>query len=128
MYCKYCGSRIEDDAKFCPSCGRFIKEEVQAEFVSEYGKTKTQSENSTVDNYALIGFILGLCTYVVGFTCIPGLIFSILGKNSIKNRGMAIAGIVLSIIPIVICIIVLLIVLIVFSVAAANGALCVMFL
>ncbi len=28
MYCKYCGSKLKDDADVCLKCGKFIKEEI----------------------------------------------------------------------------------------------------
>ena len=29
MFCKYCGSELKEDADFCLSCGRRIKDEVK---------------------------------------------------------------------------------------------------
>lgn len=27
MFCKHCGTQIEDEAKFCPTCGRIVEKE-----------------------------------------------------------------------------------------------------
>ena len=40
MYCKYCGSKIDDDAVFCSKCGKKLSPK------SEYG-TQTQSSSSS---------------------------------------------------------------------------------
>lgn len=42
MYCINCGSRIDDNSKFCPSCGAPVKQQAPNE---------TQAPNSTPDTY-----------------------------------------------------------------------------
>ncbi|HEX7734283.1 MAG TPA: DUF4190 domain-containing protein [Ktedonobacteraceae bacterium] len=52
-------------------------------------------------NAALVGMILGIIGVFVWITSIPGLIVSIFGLKSTTRKGMAIAGLITSIIGIV---------------------------
>ena len=93
-YCKTCGAELVDDAVVCPKCG--VATEVQA---VELKKNK----------YAIAGFVLALVALFINLYTIPailGLVFSIMGliqikKGGYKNRGLAIAGIVLAAIALV---------------------------
>lgn len=92
-FCRNCGKEINIETGFCPNCGTEVKEEV----------SKEQKDNT------VLGFVLSLlgflcCTYLA----IPGLIISIMSfqdiKNGIvptKNKGLAIAGIIIGIIGII---------------------------
>lgn len=98
-FCKKCGKEINLESGFCPYCGETI------------GQTTTTNQmNSNISNQAtgkndntVLAFVLSLlgfvcCTYLA----IPGLIMSILSLQNInkgelppKNKGLAIAGIIL---------------------------------
>ena len=84
MFCKNCGSQIDDNAYVCPHCGvKVAQDEVQAH---ENGNT-----------LAIVGFILSF------FVALAGLICSILGYQKAKNEGLphkslALAGIIISIV------------------------------
>ena len=92
-YCKTCGAELVDDAVVCPKCG--VATEVQA----------TLQKNK----FAIAGFVLALVAMFINLYAIPavlGLVFSIMGliqikKGGFKNRGLAIAGIVLAAIALV---------------------------
>ena len=86
MFCKNCGSQIDDNAVVCPHCG------VQ---VGQVESLSTKKEN----NIAIIGFILSF------FIAIAGLVCSIIGFNKAKNegaphKGYALAGIIISVVEI----------------------------
>lgn len=84
---------------------------------------------SQTNSMALTGMILGICSITIGLVCcgpvfgIAGIIFSIIGLNRIKSnpgmggRGMAIAGLVTSILGVVVGVVLGLI----FGLAGALG-------
>ncbi len=87
MFCKHCGSQIDDDSVFCPRCGAVQTAPVQVQPVP------VQQETTNV--LAIVGFVLSF------FVTIAGLICSIIGLKRApqlggKGRGLAIAGIIIS--------------------------------
>ena len=80
MFCPNCGSQIDPDLATCPNCG--------APLESNAG---TRGESNVI---AIIGLVLSF------FSPIIGLVLSIIGlrhaQKSGVNRGVAIAGIVIS--------------------------------
>ena len=47
MFCKYCGSEIEDNSKFCEKCGKKLDEAVPAaEAESPVKKKKSKNRNA----------------------------------------------------------------------------------
>ncbi|MBE7076296.1 MAG: DUF4190 domain-containing protein [Clostridiales bacterium] len=117
MFCSYCGKKVADTDKFCKECGAEIKK--TAEVVDPVAETEnTQVESNEVQTKkfsgkAIAGFVLSLAGIVfAGMICgIIGLILSSIALKNIKNnenlrgKGLAIAGLVISIIDIVIMII-----------------------
>ena len=62
-----------------------------------------EQEQKKIDNYALVGFILGIagllawCLPFIGFpVAIGGIFFSVLGLKSIERKVLAIIGLILS--------------------------------
>jgi hypothetical protein len=53
-------------------------------------------ERNQYDRAAVTGFVLGILGWFLFITAIPGFIFSIKGLKSRKNRGLALAGLILS--------------------------------
>ena len=104
MFCKNCGSNIDDNAVVCPRCGVQVGEV----------KPKTEEGNTI----AIAGFVLAF------FIPIAGLICSIIGRKRAKNSGapyggFALAGIIISAIDLVLSV-VLIIIYISVIVAAAS--------
>ena len=93
-YCKTCGAELVDEAVVCPKCG-VATSEIQAPLKS--------------NPMAITGFVLSLVAMFINLWAIPailGLVMSIVGlvqikKGGFKNRGLAIAGIVLGAIALV---------------------------
>lgn len=94
-YCKRCGAELVDDAVICPKCG--------------VATGDVQQEQLKKNAYAIAGFVLSLVSLFVTLYAIPavlGLVFSIIGliqinKGGYKNKGLAIAGIIISAVSLV---------------------------
>lgn len=93
-FCKNCGAQLNTDNGFCPSCGA----QVGTVTTNPVNAVNTGEKDNTVTAFilSLLGFLC--CTYLA----IPGMIMSILslqkmnkGELATKNKGLAIAGIVL---------------------------------
>lgn len=106
MFCKKCGQKLDDNAKFCPNCGEKVNADNEYDFTindKDYG-TKTTKSNDVSSNFdevserrllfGLFGILLG--TFGVEFfyvkqntkgvlcimfcwTCIPSIIGFVLG-------------------------------------------------
>lgn len=110
MFCKKCGSNLDDAEKFCPYCGTPTDNARPDDDL--YGRQPAQppyppySSNSPYQPYpqgqpassnaiAIVGFVLSF------FFALPGLICSIIGyRNALRSdgnkKGLALAGIIIS--------------------------------
>ena len=134
MYCSNCGKQIENEAGFCTSCGTKISNGMNEEETAtvqnaqnpntinynnqEYPylaySNEQNSENVKLKPFstkAIIGFILPFIGYfVAGIICgIVGIVLCSLALKEVEAKGMrgkglAIAGLVLSIICTVVCV------------------------
>ena len=91
MFCKNCGKEIDDRAVVCPNCGVQVG-------------TVAPAENKT-NVLAIVGFIFAFIMPIVGLIC------SIIGRNKApecggNGRGLATAGIVISVVWMVLAIII----------------------
>ena len=91
MFCKNCGKEIDDRAVVCPNCGVQVG-------------TVTPAENKT-NVLAIVGFIFAFIMPIVGLIC------SIIGRNKApecggNGKGLATAGIVISVVWMVLAIII----------------------
>lgn len=119
MFCRNCGSQIDDRAVVCPHCGTQVstsntvpppqygaqQQQQQQPYAQQqqpyaqqqpYNPPKTDKSNPI----AVVGFVLSF------FVTIAGLICSIIGYNKAKNegldhKGLALAGIIISVIGMV---------------------------
>lgn len=87
MYCTRCGQQLDDNSAYCAHCGA----------PTDNCNTATCAAPAQPETNALaiVGFVLSF------FVSLPGLICSIIGYRKAKNegygqRGLAIAGIVIS--------------------------------
>lgn len=104
-YCQTCGNPCNSTANVCPRCGtRFQTFHMQAN-LQYIARPQPQPANG----FGITGMVLGIIA--VCFSCITfggsvgiiGLIFSAIGmRKKFKNKGTAIAGLVLNIVAILI--------------------------
>jgi hypothetical protein len=123
--CPLCGHQNKDEDKYCAYCGTKLEDvapQAKPQPVVETQPTiETQPAKAdsnpwvAADTFAIIGFAAAIAG--VGALGIPSLIFSILGLKSKRLHGMAVAGLVLSIIGMVFFTIYVIILL---SIGAAN--------
>lgn len=62
MYCKHCGKEMEDDARFCPGCGKQTSEKVAATLytdIEEVKKHKKHKKNGCII-WIIAGILLGV--------------------------------------------------------------------
>lgn len=97
-YCRNCGNKLEESYKACPNCGTFV-DSIKKE------KTNNTSSNSQSNYFAIIGFALSIVSNVLccGVFNIVSLGLSIAGlvlsKTYSDGKGFAIAGIIISCLP-----------------------------
>ena len=102
MFCKNCGVKLEENARFCPNCGANQKEETvienrQAEYTPEYKKAPSYN------TMAIVGFVISLISLFLNFFGLVGIaavITSVIGLNKINTsyengKALAIIGIVI---------------------------------
>ena len=127
-YCTNCGEKVEEYYNVCPRCGtslknnKFVSEDNQYRRSNSYSSTseinddkrKSSEGESSSDTFAIVGFVLTF------FVPIVGLILSILGMKSTKNKGFAIAGVILNSIIVLFTVIIILFYISIFR-AALGG-------
>lgn len=85
-YCSHCGERMEDGRAVCPRCGASVTA----------SPTPDRKEEDPVNALCVAGFV---CSF---FFAVVGLVLSIIGYNQTKggnnstNKGLSVAGIVIS--------------------------------
>lgn len=102
MFCKNCGKQIPEGQTVCPGCGA---QNAQPSYSQPQQQIIVNAGNNKTNGMATAGFTLALigCFFSIAFILqLLGLIFSIVGlvksgQLEGKGRGMAIAGLVLSI-------------------------------
>lgn len=121
MFCKNCGSALNDDAKFCYKCGIKV-DSVNADFVPNYVDTTASAqspnpapvaeptENASAPDYtqAPLGEVSFSNTNTMGeqpvYTQVPPAAYSIPANQNTKDKGgFAVASLVLGIVSYVVC-------------------------
>lgn len=95
MNCPFCNEEISATSKYCINCGKeIIKEEKHVP--------------KCFDVFATLGFWIGIVSLILGlffgyglFFVEHGIVFSALGKRSIKNKRKANFGLIISIISLI---------------------------
>lgn len=89
MFCKNCGSQINDEAVVCPHCG------VATEKMPAAAATAAPANKTNV--LAIVGFVLSFFSTIIGLVC------SIIGYKQANTpeyngngKGLALAGIIIS--------------------------------
>lgn len=109
MYCKYCGTKLDDDG-FCPKC--CIVFETQPHMVYEHPETtyvEKHQETPRTSGMAVAGFVLAVFHFFIygeisTILILLSLVFSLVGMSHTKNgamrgRGFAVAGLLIILIP-----------------------------
>ena len=120
MFCKNCGKEIPEDAKFCPNCGAKQNGEEETLLKNHVGLNEVECNMDFEDNkprkssvIAYLGFGLSIASIFVDYEYLVSIIafgLSIAGicdcnNNHKKGKGLAKAGIFISIIKfILVCI------------------------
>lgn len=111
MYCTNCGSNLDDKAVICPHCGCATENYYKHVEAMQKTSTNNSSDNASgnVNGYSIAALALGISSLITGFlfAVVPilGLIFSIVGlckaTNTKSGRGLAIGGLVTSVIGLI---------------------------
>lgn len=136
-YCENCGQFLKDDMANCPNCGSANPDYIApvpapdpepAETIGYDGVvTEPAPAKKGTNVLAILGFVASL---LPGFSGLISLILSIIGLVQIKKKdfekplkGLAIAGLILSILTIVFCLILVIVLIIAFTVGGLAGQL-----
>ena len=102
MYCSNCGNNIPTDKTYCPYCGTQVKNNpINNGYYQNISYNNATALRGGTNGMAVAGFVLAL---VFPFL---GLIFSCIGLANSKyyynhnGRGLSIAGIIISLIPLI---------------------------
>ena len=99
MYCPNCGFKNEEGSAYCGNCGSNMNVKTTISYPNN-------DVNEKYNPWAIAGFVLSLVNIFMGATLLPGilgLVFSSMGNSQIKEvggkgKGLAIAGIIISIV------------------------------
>ena len=106
MVCQNCGTNIDENQNFCPNCGAAKADNSNTSEMTEQKIAETASQ--AWSGKAITGFVLSLVGLIIAaLPCgIIGLVFSAIAltqtvNKNLKGKGLAISGLVISIIDIV---------------------------
>ena len=96
MFCKNCGTQMNDNAAFCPNCGAAANGQPAQPAQPQTQNNPVAQEGNSI---AIVGFVFSFLIAIVGLIC------SIIGYNNAKKgapyKGLALAGIIISIVSMV---------------------------
>lgn len=103
MFCPKCSSNIPDNAVHCPNCGAALSSNNAVQVQNQFGDTEKQGGMGFGIASMVLGILSILCSCCFYYLSIPlSIVGLILGAIAVhkknRGRGMAIAGLVLSII------------------------------
>lgn len=105
-YCQYCGIEMEENAKFCPSCGEAVEQDM---FASSMGNNRVKnSSNYQLETVlGILGVIFSVLNYMgVFFVHLIGIVLgivviSLVNKDKKMNRQYSQIGYVTGIIGLI---------------------------
>ena len=104
FYCQYCGYELQDEAKFCPKCGKMaVRPEsgapapqlpaVAPEAPEEVPPRQEIPAEEPVGTPSEISvFVLGIVSIVLSTSGLPGLILSIITQSKVRAREAAVGA------------------------------------
>ena len=115
MICKFCGEKIEDNAKFCSKCGKGVEEIKPIEGV------KSVTNNEPGKGRAIASLVIGVISIISGgcFFVVP-LVGLILGCSYKGKCTEKIIGIILNVIGLIISLIVVFAIIVFFGLAMTG--------
>ena len=100
MFCKYCGSKLEEnEGSFCKYCGAKLNENANQPTVQPVASTTKKTENPA-QTYAILGLVFAFFFSLVGLIMSSIALKKYKTQTSEDGKGMAIAGLVISIISV----------------------------
>ena len=108
-FCKYCGSELNDETKFCPKCGAKIEEIIENNDQTNENKRDDVTGETKTNPAAVASLVCSLVGLIIaGLPLgIVAICLSVAAKKHIKvfpnekGSGMATAGLVIGIIDVV---------------------------
>ena len=108
MFCRFCGQPNDDNAKFCSSCGSNLEESVSVQGQPNLEAQPVSAAPVKTSGKAIAGFVLSLSGILIAALICGtlGLVFSCMAfkeinERKLRGRGLAIAGLVISIVDII---------------------------
>lgn len=91
MYCKHCGTDLEENVKFCPNCGAEQTAEAAEPVAEPVLDNEFEEKKNAMAGSALVWGILGLVFSASSWLAILGIIFSGIAKRKVAEY-VAFAG------------------------------------
>ena len=91
MYCKHCGTDLEENVKFCPNCGAEQTAEAAEPVAEPVLDNEFEEKKNAMAGSALVWGILGLVFSASSWLAILGIIFSGIAKKKVAEY-VAFAG------------------------------------
>lgn len=91
MYCKHCGTDLEENVKFCPNCGAEQTARAAEPVAEPIVDNEFEAKKDAMAGSALVWGILGLVFAASSWLAILGIIFSGIAKKKVAEY-VAFAG------------------------------------
>ena len=80
MYCKYCGEKLDDQARFCSKCGKVVETEKEDffndnEYVNPIKQEEIDSSSGRILGFAVWSLVLAIVGFIGGFSGLSTLAF-----------------------------------------------------
>ena len=129
MYCKHCGTDLEENVKFCPNCGAEQTAGAAEPVAEPIADNEFEAKKDAMAGSALVWGILGLVFAASSWLAILGIIFSGIAKKKVAEyvafagelEGRAKAGSILAKIGMIVGIITVIVLAISFVVGVIAG-------
>lgn len=99
MFCKNCGHQMDDNAKFCPTCGTHVLDDAQAQVDVEVVPASNANGSAYLqpsNTLAIVGFVFSFLMPLIGLIC-SIIAYKNASNYEVQYKGLALAGIIISI-------------------------------